>query len=184
MQVLALDIAGTPFRWMKPTRAASYLANGKVAWSLGAEDAFVLHGGHQRTGCRSQIDVPAVIALARSEGLGKHMGALRLGKQNQLLFKRDRGICAYCGKQGHHMTRDHIVPLGQKGRDIWENVVTACRPCNERKACRTPDQAGMPLLYLPYVPTRAEHFILSGRHILTDQMDYLAARLPIHSRAL
>jgi hypothetical protein len=40
----------------------------------------------------------------------------------------------------------------------------------------------MPLLYLPYSPCRYEHFILSGRNILVDQMDYLAAMLPPHSR--
>ena len=47
-----------------------------------------------------------------------------------------------------------------------------------------PDEARMPLLYVPYVPCRFEHFILSERRILADQMEYLAARLPKHSRAL
>ena len=73
-------------------------------------------------------------------------------------------------------------PRGKGGRDEWTNVVTACHVCNQRKACRSPREAKMDLLYVPYAPCRFEHFILSGRNILADQMDYLAARLPDHSR--
>ena len=62
------------------------------------------------------------------------------------------------------------------------NLVTACAVCNGRKADRTPEEAGMPLLYLPYVPTRFESFLLEGRHIRGDVHDWLAARLPKHSR--
>lgn len=74
------------------------------------------------------------------------------------------------------------MPRARGGKDVWTNVVTACRICNMRKACRTPDEARMPLLYVPYAPCRFEHFILTGRRILADQMEYLAARLPRHSR--
>ena len=74
------------------------------------------------------------------------------------------------------------MPRARGGKDVWTNVVTACRMCNMRKACRTPDEVRMPLLYVPYEPCRFEHFILTGRRIRTDQMEYLAARLPRHSR--
>ena len=47
------------------------------------------------------------------------------------------------------------------------------RTCNGKKAERTPEQARMPLLYVPYTPSRHEHFILRNRHILADQMAYL-----------
>ena len=62
------------------------------------------------------------------------------------------------------------------------NLVTACRACNTRKASRTPEEAKMPLVYLPYVPSRWEDFILANRHILADQMEYLLAKVPAHSR--
>jgi hypothetical protein len=62
------------------------------------------------------------------------------------------------------------------------NLVTACAACNARKADRTPDEAGMPLVYLPYVPSRFEAFLLEGRRIRADVHDWLAARLPKHSR--
>jgi hypothetical protein len=40
----------------------------------------------------------------------------------------------------------------------------------------------MPLLYLPYVPSRYESFLLEGRRIRADVHEWLAARLPKHSR--
>ena len=57
-----------------------------------------------------------------------------------------------------------------------------CAACNGRKAARTPEEARMPLLYLPYVPSRYEDFLLAGRHIRADVHDWLAARLPKGSR--
>ncbi len=80
------------------------------------------------------------------------------------------------------LSKDHVVPISKRGRDNWVNVVTACRPCNHRKANRTPEQARMELLYVPYTPNRHEHFILQNRNILADQMEYLMASVPRHSR--
>jgi 5-methylcytosine-specific restriction endonuclease McrA len=77
---------------------------------------------------------------------------------------------------------EHIVPLSRGGRHLWTNVVTACRSCNTRKGSRTPEEAHMPLLYVPYAVCRNEGFILSNRRILTDQMAFLQTALPRHSR--
>ena len=79
-------------------------------------------------------------------------------------------------------TVDHIVPESRGGGWTWMNLVTACGGCNGRKADRTPDEAGMPLVYLPYVPSRFEDFLLEGRHIRADVHEWLAARLPKGSR--
>jgi len=184
MQILALDIAGTPFRWLDIEQAIGYAAAGRVAWEIG-ERELVFHGGTRRSGERSRVALRPVIALARSEAMVRHLQALPLGHENAMLFRRDRDICAYCGERRDRrlLTRDHILPRARAGKDIWMNVVTACRHCNTRKGCRTPEEAGMRLLYVPYAPCRFEHFILSGRRILADQMAYLAARLPPHSRA-
>ena len=80
------------------------------------------------------------------------------------------------------LSRDHINPVSRGGRDSWMNSVTACRSCNTRKGNRTPEHADMPLLYIPYVPNRHEHFILRNRRILSDQMEYLLAGVPRTSR--
>lgn len=186
MKILALNIAGVPHRWFDIDRAAYYVATGKVAWALGAP-AMILHGGEQRvSGLRSELALPPVIALAKSEAMVRHAHTIPLGRDNTLLGRRDRMICAYCGDKilNGELTRDHVYPRGRNGKDIWTNVVSAHRSCNMRKGCRTPEEAGMPLLYVPYEPCRFEHFILSGRYIVTDQMDYLAHRLPAHSRVL
>ena len=97
---------------------------------------------------------------------------------------RDRHVCAYCG--GHfgegELTVEHILPVSRGGRHEWTNVVTACRSCNTRKGSRRPEEANMPLLYVPYAVCRSEGFILSNRRILADQMAFLQASLPRHSR--
>ncbi len=65
---------------------------------------------------------------------------------------RDRFSCQYCGST-QHLTFDHVVPRRLGGRTSWENVATACAPCNMRKGGRTPRQARMPLLIEPIRPT-------------------------------
>ena len=57
-------------------------------------------------------------------------------------------------------------------------VVTACRRCNNHKAGQTPEQAGMELLAVPFVPTHAEYVYLQGRGVLADQMEFLRAHFP------
>mgnify|MGYP003334540583 CR=1 FL=1 len=68
------------------------------------------------------------------------------------VFLRDRFACQYCGVS-RDLTFDHVVPRAQGGRTTWENVVTACAPCNLKKGGRTPKQAGMPLYVEPIRPT-------------------------------
>ena len=67
------------------------------------------------------------------------------------VLKRDRHSCQYCGST-KHLTLDHVVPKVQGGLHSWENVVTACEPCNSRKGDKTPKQAGMPLKTKPKAP--------------------------------
>jgi hypothetical protein len=77
---------------------------------------------------------------------------------------------------------EHVTPSSRGGSTVWQNVVSACRACNQRKGNRTPESAGMPLLYVPYVPNRHEAFILANRRIVADQMNFLLAGVPRHSR--
>lgn len=50
--------------------------------------------------------------------------------------------CAYCGKEGD-LTVDHVIPKSRGGTDAWENLLPACRPCNEAKGNRTPEEWGV-----------------------------------------
>lgn len=183
-QILALDIGGTPVEWLTLEEAATLYAKGRVAWDLG-ESEKVFRGGHSRLGVQSQIFIKPIIAIAGSDMMSKNLRhELPLGERdNDLLFRRDRNTCAYCGKifPRHELTRDHILPRCRGGHDVWMNVVTADRDCNQAKGSKLVDNF-RPLVYLPYVPSRAEHFLLSGRNVLADQHEYLAAQLPKHSR--
>lgn len=183
--ILALDIAGNPFDWIAQQDAVLYYATDKVAWELGELD-MVFRGGYSRSGVQSKIRVKPIIAIAGSQIMARMLRTeLPLGNQNHLLFKRDRHTCAYCGNRfvDKDLSRDHILPRSRGGKDIWMNCVTACRSCNHQKGDMLVEQF-RPLLYVPYVPCRAEHYLLSGRNVLADQHDYLAAQLPKHSRLL
>jgi hypothetical protein len=181
--VLTLDTHGVPHRWITWQHACFYYAKDQVAWTMG-EHAFTVHGGMNRvTGERSFITAASIIAVK-----GKAMAMKSFNQvpplNNRELFHRDRHICAYCAHMfpGNKLTRDHIKPFSKGGQDTWMNVVTACRYCNEKKSDRTPEGAGMELVYLPYVPNRAEYLILTNRRILADQMEFLAQHVPAQSR--
>lgn len=182
MDVLQLDVSGRPQAWIMPREAAVLYASDAIAWTLG--DAFhVLRGGIQRTtGMQSRIEVHPIVAVRGSvpTRAWRQVPAIT----NAKLFARDRQLCAYCGHRFRFedLTREHIVPVSRGGFDTWMNCITACRACNGRKGNRLPEEVRMNLLYLPYVPSLHEDMILRGRRILSDQMDFLLASVPLGSR--
>ncbi|MEX0782022.1 MAG: HNH endonuclease [Dehalococcoidia bacterium] len=68
------------------------------------------------------------------------------------IFSRDGWACVYCGRATHDLTLDHVVPRHRGGEHTWENLVSACKACNHRKAGRTPQEARMPLGLYPHAP--------------------------------
>ena len=68
------------------------------------------------------------------------------------LFARDGWRCVYCGTSSGRLTLDHVVPRSRGGNSVWENVVTACAPCNLRKGDRLPEEASMTLKRQPRPP--------------------------------
>ncbi len=83
------------------------------------------------------------------------------------IFVRDDYTCQYCGKKHNHMTLDHVFPKSRGGDYSWENIVTACAQCNQKKADRTPEEAGMKLLNQPYRPDDYFEFELK-KHGIED----------------
>ena len=75
------------------------------------------------------------------------------------IFNRDRYTCQYCGKETRQLTLDHIIPRYRGGQHTWENVVSACVPCNRRKAGKTPQEARMRLIRPPSYPHGSTLFI-------------------------
>ncbi|MDX9706696.1 MAG: HNH endonuclease [Azospira sp.] len=182
--ILAVDVTGAPRGWIRWQEALVCKASGRVDRELG-DSRFVFHGGHSRlTGERSTLSIGSILVLRGRNPRGWQPQSPAL--TNVLLFHRDRHLCCYCGsrKRAEQLTRDHIVPLSRGGSDRWRNVVTACKPCNQKKGARTPEQAGMAMRYVPYSPSLYEALILHNRRILADQMDFLVGLLPADSRLL
>ena len=182
MEVLQLDVSGRPQAWISAREAAVIYACDGVAWTLG-DALYVLRGGTQRrTGLQSRIELHPIIAVRGSVPTRAWRATPAL--TNPKLFARDRHVCAYCGRRFPFdlLTREHVRPVSRGGRDTWMNCITACRGCNGRKGNRLPEEVGMSLLYLPYVPNLHEDMILRGRRILADQMEFLLASVPRSSR--
>lgn len=173
VHILRLDKAGLPQTWLSLEQAATLYVKEQVAWSLGA-DEYCLRGGWNRNGERSVLMLASIIACEGRVRAESFVPSL----SNRLLFRRDGHRCMYCGDvfEDSALTRDHIIPQVQGGPDTWVNVVAACRRCNNRKGGRTPEQAGMALLAIPFAPNVFEFLYLANRHIRGDQMEYLQAR--------
>ena len=181
--VLQLDITGQPQAWISVEQGAVHVASRSVAWSLGDTPLALLRGGmNVHSGLQSRLEVPAILALSGSSRL--NLFEREPGFNKLKLIRRDRQTCAYCGDAHdlRELTVDHILPASRGGPLSWMNTVAACRACNARKADRTPEEARMPLLFTPYVPSRFEDFLLKGRRIRADVHEWLAARLPKESR--
>ncbi len=180
--ILTLDNAGRPITWVNWQEAVNLYVREQVAWSASDTTLRIQGGTCQKTGLRSFIDLNTIIAVRGAKA--KHNHDITPALTNRALFERDRYTCLYCGNhfKTSLLTRDHVKPRAQGGKDAWSNVVTACKACNVRKACFTPHQAHMPLLALPYIPNKAEAMILSNRRILADQMDFLRNHVPRERR--
>ena len=175
--ILRLDVAGSPVTWIPWQDAVCLYSRDMIAWTAGAQ-AFTFSGGISRlTGERSRVTVNSIVAVKRST-TRKHAKRNIPPLTNRELFLRDAHMCMYCGAQHdeRELTRDHVVPMSRGGRDRWSNVVTACRNCNTRKGNRSPEEASMALLAVPYVPNWAEYLALSNRRILADQMEFLKSQ--------
>ena len=181
--MLQLDLLGTPQAWISIEQAAVHHASGAVVWVDGDGPLRTLRGGWNAvSGRQSALEVFPIIAVGGHSRINLFDVVPAVTRRK--LFHRDRHTCAYCGQRfaDRDLQCEHIVPASRGGPWSWMNLVAACGTCNGRKAARTPAEAGMPLLYLPYVPSRFEDFLLAGRSIRADVHDWLAVRLPKGSR--
>jgi len=141
--VLFLDCDWQPMRVESWTRAVTDLFLGKIE---------VVEYSCDRTikGVTREYPMPAVVRVLRR--FRRDRVAIKFSRIN--IYTRDRFACQYCGARfdAEDLTFDHVVPRSQGGRTSWENIVTACVPCNAHKANRTPREAQMHLLRRPAKP--------------------------------
>lgn len=148
---LALNASFEPLTMVPLRRALRLVIDGKAEIVEADRDRMV----------RSEhlsLPRPAVIRLMKFIHVPRRF---RRQVTNTFLFARDRYRCQYCGrstielKPRQSLTRDHLVPLSRGGTNEWTNVVTACSPCNTRKANHLPAEIGMH----PITPPVEPHFV-------------------------
>jgi len=111
------------------------------------------------------LPIPSVIKLK----FYVRYNRLNVSLSRKNILTRDNFTCQYCGRKRPPLTVDHIIPRERGGGDQWENLVTACGPCNSKKGNRTPEEANMKLLKAPIRPTRIHFF---QQFIREEQRDW------------
>ncbi|MBS83466.1 MAG: HNH endonuclease [Gammaproteobacteria bacterium] len=180
-QILRLNSAGQPTGWINYQTAVRLYCNDQIAYECGSS-SMLIRGGYNRVlSCQSSISLNSIIATRNHTKLD--YSAYTPPLTNVTLFKRDANTCMYCGNVFlvKELSRDHVLPISLGGTDSWTNVVTACRRCNNHKGGRTPEDARMLLIAIPFSPSRVEYLILRGRKILTDQMEFLISHISKNS---
>jgi 5-methylcytosine-specific restriction endonuclease McrA len=79
------------------------------------------------------------------------------------VFIRDHYTCQYCGRYGHDLTIDHIVPRSKGGAHTWDNLVSACKACNHRKGGKSLREARMVLRTIPAEPRASQYYTIERR---------------------
>lgn len=140
---LVLNATYEPIKVVDWRRAMTLWAQGKVE---------VLEE-HDRTvrAVSFSFRLPSVVRLLHFVRLRKRP-LVQFTRAN--IYLRDNYTCQYCLQRfkTQDLTFDHVVPVAAGGQRGWENIVTACEPCNRRKANRTPEQAGLVLKHKPRRP--------------------------------
>lgn len=94
-------------------------------------------------------DWPSVIRLSRFVKVPYK----RVVLTRKNILRRDSYRCGYCGRGDLRLTIDHIIPKARGGTDSWDNLISACTICNNKKGDRTPEEANMMMLSKPFKPS-------------------------------
>ena len=144
-QTLLLNATFEPIKILHWQRAM-------VLWCQGKVEILEEHDREVRAVTFS-FRLPSVVRLLRFVRIRQRADYVPFTRAN--IYARDGFTCQYCGDvfDSEDLTFDHVVPAAQGGRRSWDNIVTACVPCNKRKAARTPAEAGLTLIRTPKKPT-------------------------------
>jgi 5-methylcytosine-specific restriction endonuclease McrA len=169
---LALNASYEPLVMLPVQRAVRLVLEGRA-------ELVEAHGARVIRSAGTEMPFPAVIRLVRYVYVPRRM---RRGVTNTILFARDGYTCAYCGRHRdalrarEFLTRDHVLPQSRFARrgeaNTWDNCVTACSTCNNRKADRTPQEAGLALGTVPVEP-HFVHLEWSVRRLTELQRKYI-----------
>ncbi|PZC43528.1 MAG: 5-methylcytosine-specific restriction endonuclease McrA [Chloroflexi bacterium] len=120
------------------------------------------------------FDIPSIIRLYRMVKIPLNVRRLsRIG-----VFVRDKHKCQYCGVHSKTLTLDHVIPRSKGGQHEWDNLVSACNSCNNKKAGRNPVEAGMKLIKPPSPPRPNPFYLVERRTILSDWKPFIPWLVP------
>ena len=157
LPVLVLNQSYEPFNVCRVRRAVILLYLGKA--EMLEDGTGFIHSA------RDSFPVPSVIRLANM--IKRPWPEKKLTRLE--VFNRDHHTCQYCGKETRQLTIDHVLPRYRNGQHTWENVVSACIPCNRRKAGKTPQEAGMKLIRQPAMPRGDRYFYIPHNYLQTQR---------------
>ncbi|MDH4163086.1 MAG: HNH endonuclease [Nitrospirota bacterium] len=143
-RTLLLNSTFEPLKIISWQRAITLLTQGKV-------EVIDFHDREIR-GISVTFRLPSIMRLLKLVKIRRASKEVRFSRAN--IYQRDKFSCQYCGTRfsAEELTFDHVIPQVQGGAATWENIVTACLSCNNRKGGRTPSQAGMRLIRQPAKP--------------------------------
>ncbi len=150
--VLVLNVNYEPLNVCSTRRAVVLVLDGKAM--------LVANGRGVLRTVNLTLPLPSVIRLAQM--VRRPRPHIKLTKREVL--RRDEFVCQYCGQRAAVLTVDHVIPRHLGGKSAWNNLVTACAPCNHHKGGRTIEQAHMHLLRVPEEPPASLAYVL-GRHL-------------------
>jgi 5-methylcytosine-specific restriction endonuclease McrA len=165
---LALNASFEPLTVVPARRAVRLVLDGKA-------EILEVEGSRRFRSARSAVPCPSVIRLVRYVHVPRRF---RRQVTNTFLFARDGYACQYCGRHRSELrgrqflTRDHIVPTSRGGLNRWDNVVTSCSSCNNRKGSRLPAEAGLKLHRVPREPNYV-HLVWAVRSVTPTQQKYI-----------
>ncbi len=144
-----------------PTRRAVVLVLTDKAELLHASE------GHFRSE-RLDLPEPSVVRLAFYVRVPYQA---RIGLNRRSVFARDGHLCQYCGGAAENI--DHVVPRSKGGTHTWENVVAACRPCNNRKQDHLLHETALTLQRAPVAPRERLWVLAATGGVRPDWEPYL-----------
>lgn len=161
-RVLVLNASYEPLNVCSDRRAHVLVWKGKAE--------VVEHHAHPLRSAAQSFVRPHVIRLLQYVRVPR---AVKRRISRRALFARDGWKCVYCGTAAGRMTLDHVIPRSKGGDSVWENVVTACAPCNLRKGDRLPEEAAMSLPHPPRAPAPVLFIRLAAPHVPDSWRQYL-----------
>lgn len=150
MKTLLVDCNYFPVKVISWQKAITLLYQGKAQSLIDYSELRI----HSQT---ISFALPKILKLN-----GKHRLLFTIKFTRENVFYRDNYTCQYCGERlkENQLTFDHVIPASKGGPTTWQNVVTACKPCNFKKGPTLLENTNLRLLKKPVVPKWSPELVI------------------------